>query len=156
MSISVNCTLRRSVTRLSSQSCTEHPTIHSLPSDSNAGSCSLKLDVVGLRRPTNGRDRPNRLFDTWEFCVSNPLINPAPLGTICLLQGRRLSFASLDAAVADFIRRSSFFQAADNPSRGCDAKFYSLTRTGERQLTAETAGWKRLCDAISLVLEHVE
>jgi transcriptional regulator len=39
---------------------------------------------------------------------------------------------------------------------GRDAKFYSLTRTGQRQLTAETAGWKRLCDAISLVLEHVE
>ena len=39
---------------------------------------------------------------------------------------------------------------------GRDAKFYSLTRTGHRQLTAETAGWKRLCDAISLVLEHVE
>lgn len=39
---------------------------------------------------------------------------------------------------------------------GREAKFYSLTKTGERQLTAETAGWKRLCDAISLVLEHVE
>ena len=39
---------------------------------------------------------------------------------------------------------------------GRDAKFYSLTRTGQRQLTVETAGWKRLCDAISLVLEHVE
>jgi transcriptional regulator len=39
---------------------------------------------------------------------------------------------------------------------GRDAKFYSLTRTGQRQLTAETEGWKRLCDAISLVLEHVE
>lgn len=39
---------------------------------------------------------------------------------------------------------------------GRDAKFYSLTKTGQRQLTAETAGWKRLCDAISLVLEHVE
>src|ERR1700733_1859407 len=39
---------------------------------------------------------------------------------------------------------------------GRDAKFYSLTRTGQRQLTAETAGWKRLCAAISLVLEHAE
>ena len=39
---------------------------------------------------------------------------------------------------------------------GREAKFYSLTKTGQRQLTAETAGWKRLCNAISLVLEHVE
>jgi PadR family transcriptional regulator PadR len=36
---------------------------------------------------------------------------------------------------------------------GRDAKFYSLTKAGQRQLEAETAGWKRLCDAISLVLE---
>jgi transcriptional regulator len=36
---------------------------------------------------------------------------------------------------------------------GRDAKFYSLTRVGRRQLETETAGWKRLCDAIALVLE---
>jgi transcriptional regulator len=39
---------------------------------------------------------------------------------------------------------------------GRDAKFYSLTKAGQRQLNAETAGWKRLCEAISLVLEHVD
>lgn len=39
---------------------------------------------------------------------------------------------------------------------GRDAKFYSLTKAGRQQLEAETAGWKRLCDAISLVLEHAE
>jgi len=39
---------------------------------------------------------------------------------------------------------------------GRDAKFYSLTKAGRQQLAAETAGWKRLCEAISLVLEHVE
>ena len=39
---------------------------------------------------------------------------------------------------------------------GREAKFYSLTRAGRQQLTAETAGWKRLCEAISLVLEHVD
>jgi len=39
---------------------------------------------------------------------------------------------------------------------GRDAKFYSLTRAGRQQLAAETAGWNRLCQAISLVLEHVE
>jgi len=36
---------------------------------------------------------------------------------------------------------------------GREAKYYSLTQDGRRQLGAETAGWKRLCDAIALVLE---
>ena len=39
---------------------------------------------------------------------------------------------------------------------GREAKYYSLTREGRRQLNSETAGWKRLCDAISLVLEIPE
>ena len=39
---------------------------------------------------------------------------------------------------------------------GHEAKFYSLTREGRRQLQSETAGWKRLCDAISLVLQTTE
>jgi len=39
---------------------------------------------------------------------------------------------------------------------GREAKYYSLTRAGQRQLHAETAGWKRLCEAISLVLETGE
>jgi len=39
---------------------------------------------------------------------------------------------------------------------GRDAKYYSLTRAGRMRLEAETAGWKRLCEAIALVLETVE
>lgn len=39
---------------------------------------------------------------------------------------------------------------------GRDAKYYCLTKAGRRQLAAETAGWKRLCDAISLVLKAAE
>jgi len=39
---------------------------------------------------------------------------------------------------------------------GREAKYYSLTKAGRLQLTEETAGWKRLCDAISLVLEAAE
>jgi transcriptional regulator len=39
---------------------------------------------------------------------------------------------------------------------GRDAKYYSLTKAGRQQLEAETAGWKRLCDAIALVLETAE
>jgi transcriptional regulator len=37
-----------------------------------------------------------------------------------------------------------------------DAKFYRLTKAGQRQLEAEKAGWKRLCSAISLVLESAD
>ncbi len=39
---------------------------------------------------------------------------------------------------------------------GRDAKYYSLTKVGRRQLEVERAGWKRLCEAISLVLETAE
>ena len=39
---------------------------------------------------------------------------------------------------------------------GREAKSYSLTKAGRQQLAAETAGWKRLSDAISLVLEAAE
>ena len=39
---------------------------------------------------------------------------------------------------------------------GREAKFYSLTKAGRQQLGAERAGWKRLCDAISLVLDTAE
>lgn len=44
----------------------------------------------------------------------------------------------------------SDWQAAES---GRNAKFYSVTKLGRRQLEAEKAGWKRLCQAISLVLE---
>ena len=39
---------------------------------------------------------------------------------------------------------------------GRDAKFYRVTKSGLRQLEAEKAGWKRLSQAISLVLETAE
>ena len=39
---------------------------------------------------------------------------------------------------------------------GREAKYYSLTKTGRQQLESETAGWKRLCEAISLFLETGE
>jgi transcriptional regulator len=39
---------------------------------------------------------------------------------------------------------------------GREAKFYNLTKSGRQQLEAETDGWKRLCEAIALVLETTE
>jgi len=36
---------------------------------------------------------------------------------------------------------------------GREAKFYELTAAGKKQLESETAGWKRLSDAVGLILE---
>jgi PadR family transcriptional regulator PadR len=35
---------------------------------------------------------------------------------------------------------------------GREAKFYSLTKTGRKQLDEEVVDWERLCDAVGLVL----
>jgi PadR family transcriptional regulator, regulatory protein PadR len=39
---------------------------------------------------------------------------------------------------------------------GREAKFYSLTRSGRKQLELETESWERLCAAISLILKTAE
>jgi PadR family transcriptional regulator, regulatory protein PadR len=39
---------------------------------------------------------------------------------------------------------------------GRDAKFYRLTRKGRAQLEAQTLGWRRLTDAVGLILKMSE
>jgi PadR family transcriptional regulator, regulatory protein PadR len=39
---------------------------------------------------------------------------------------------------------------------GREAKFYSLTRVGRKQLEAETANWDRLAGAVALILKTAE
>ena len=39
---------------------------------------------------------------------------------------------------------------------GREAKFYSLTKIGRKQLEAETANWGRLSQAVSMILRTVE
>jgi PadR family transcriptional regulator PadR len=39
---------------------------------------------------------------------------------------------------------------------GRQAKFYSLTRKGRQQMEQETRSWKRLCEAVALVLSAPE
>ena len=39
---------------------------------------------------------------------------------------------------------------------GREAKFYSLTKVGRKQLEAETANWDRLSDAVTMILRTVE
>jgi transcriptional regulator len=41
-----------------------------------------------------------------------------------------------------------------NTETGREAKFYSLTRAGRKQLEQERQNWRRLADAIALVLEN--
>ena len=38
---------------------------------------------------------------------------------------------------------------------GREAKFYSLTATGRKQLAQEAANWKRLSGAINLIVEEI-
>lgn len=39
---------------------------------------------------------------------------------------------------------------------GREAKFYSLTKAGRRQLEVETSNWERIAGAVALVLRTVE
>src|SRR5436189_4688570 len=39
---------------------------------------------------------------------------------------------------------------------GREAKFYRLTRKGRRQLVAETASWRRLTEAVALIIRLQE
>lgn len=39
---------------------------------------------------------------------------------------------------------------------GREAKFYTLTKAGRKQLELETLNWKRLSDAIALILQTAE
>jgi len=39
---------------------------------------------------------------------------------------------------------------------GRDAKFYSLTKKGRKQLEAEVQNWERMADAVALILRAVE
>jgi transcriptional regulator len=39
---------------------------------------------------------------------------------------------------------------------GREAKFYSLSKAGKKQLALETANWARLSDAIALILQTAE
>ena len=39
---------------------------------------------------------------------------------------------------------------------GREAKFYSLTRMGRKQLEVQTANWDRLSDAVTMILRTVE
>jgi PadR family transcriptional regulator PadR len=43
-----------------------------------------------------------------------------------------------------------------NTETGREAKFYTLTRKGQKQLETEVLNWERVTDAVSLILRTVE
>lgn len=51
------------------------------------------------------------------------------------------------------LEKRVFLKANWKTVAGRDAKFYALTKAGERQLETEKAGWERLSAAVRLVLE---
>ena len=55
------------------------------------------------------------------------------------------------------LEERGWLRAEWGPSEtGRDAKFYSLTRTGRKQLAVERLNWERLAAAIALVLQTAE
>ena len=54
------------------------------------------------------------------------------------------------------LEERGWLRAEWKPSEtGRDAKFYSLTRTGRKQLESEKVNWQRLAQAIAMVLKTV-
>jgi PadR family transcriptional regulator PadR len=43
-----------------------------------------------------------------------------------------------------------------NTDTGRDAKFYTLTKKGRKQLETEVVGWEQLSNAVALILKSVE
>jgi transcriptional regulator len=55
------------------------------------------------------------------------------------------------------LEERGWLRAEWRPSEtGRDAKFYSLTRAGRKQLAAERVNWERIAAAIALVLREAE
>ena len=59
---------------------------------------------------------------------------------------------SLYPALHKLEQQASIASEWGTSDNGRKAKFYSLTRAGQRQLAAETANWDKLTGAIALVL----
>jgi transcriptional regulator len=54
------------------------------------------------------------------------------------------------------LEKRGLLRAEWRETAGRDAKYYSLTRAGRRQLDAEQANWNRLAGAVALILQTVE
>lgn len=115
------------------------------------------------RQPANPRPEADLLQGTLDMLILK-VVALRPIHGYAILQ--RIQQISKDALQ---IRQGSLYPALYRLERkgwleaewrtqdgGREAKYYNLTKAGKQQLATETAGWKRLCDAISLVLEAAE
>jgi PadR family transcriptional regulator, regulatory protein PadR len=114
---------------------------HHEDSSSDAGLLQGTLDMLILRvaalRPIHGYAIVQRILQ-----ISNNAL--------------RIRQGSLYPALYRLEERGWLKSDWKTTEGGRSAKFYRVTKTGLRQLEAEKAGWKRLHEAISLVLETVE
>ena len=112
------------------------------------------------RQPEKGRGDAELLQGTLDMLILT-VVALRPIHGYAI--GQRIQQISKEALL---VRQGSLYPALYRLERkgwleaewrtqdgGREAKYYSLTRAGRQQLAAETAGWKRLCDAISLVLD---
>jgi len=54
------------------------------------------------------------------------------------------------------LEKRGLLKAAWRETGGRDAKYYSLTRAGRKQLEAEEKNWNRLAGAVALILQTAE
>jgi transcriptional regulator len=111
------------------------------------------LECLGMNRPTFFRARL-----TCKVVALEPIHGYAIVQRLQQISKEALQIrqGSLYPALYRLERRGWLKADWKTTEGGREAKFYSLTREGRRQLESETAGWKRLCEAISLVLETPE
>ena len=81
---------------------------------------------------------------------------PIPQGTLDMLI---LQILSLEPAhgygIAQRLEQKGWLRAEWKQSEtGREAKFYSLTPSGRRQLAVEKDSWARLCGAVNLIFEE--
>src|SRR6185295_13597593 len=109
------------------------------------------------------RSKPDLLQGTLDMLILQVLA-PGPLHGYAI--GQRLQQITRDTLqiqqgslypALHRLEERGWLRAEWRPSEtGRDAKFYSLTRAGRKQLVVERADWERIAAAIALVLREAE
>ena len=109
------------------------------------------------------RSKPDLLQGTLDMLILQVLA-PGPLHGYAV--GQRLQQITRDALQVQQgslypalhrLEERGWLRAEWGPSEtGRDAKFYSLTRAGRKQLVVERVNWERIAAAIALVLREAE
>ena len=110
-----------------------------------------------------GKSKPDLLQGTLDMLILQ-VVAPGPLHGYAV--GQRLQQITRDALQVQQgslypalhrLEERGWLRAEWGPSEtGREAKFYSLTRTGRKQLAVERLNWERLAEAIALVLRTAD